>query len=212
MARAAGPAPPDDPGGQPADQSHRPQPDRPGNRSPRASTSGTRAATANPQARGDPPMGPTAKRSSEPHEGAADPGTGTPKTATAPRPGGQDADDPGKDDQRRHHGGRQGQRRGPGGRPAGRPGARRARARAMAASTTTTAAAGTKATRTASSRPSPSAARTAWCRMPQSASRPRHRTGAPGGRAPPAAAGYRAENGAVPVARNRQASTHGAPA
>ena len=34
----------------------------------------------------------------------------------------------------------------------------------------------------------------------------------PGGRAPPAAAGYRAENGAVPVARNRQASTHGAPA
>ncbi len=31
-------------------------------------------------------MGPTAKRSNDPHDGAADAGAGTPKTDTAPRP------------------------------------------------------------------------------------------------------------------------------
>ena len=53
---------------------------------PRASSRGTRAATTNPQASGETPMGPTAKRSNDPHDAAPEAGVGTPKTTTAPRP------------------------------------------------------------------------------------------------------------------------------
>ena len=87
------------------------------NRSPRASSSGTRAATTNPQASGEAPMGPTAKRSSDPHDAAPEAGVGTPNTTTAPRPAARTPMSHGRQMMRGHQGRPEGQPGGPPGRP-----------------------------------------------------------------------------------------------
>jgi hypothetical protein len=159
-------------------------------RSPRASTNGTSAATANPQARGESPMGPAAKRRSDPHEAASEAGTGIPKTDTAPVPAQSTPISQGR--QRTAV-----TRVDPPARSSAPRVERQSAAmedestRANATSTTTMAAAGTNETSTASISPSASTSRRDGLRVPPS------RTG---------------RYGAAPVARNRRVRTQGAPA
>ena len=130
------------------------------NRSPRASTRGTSAATANPHASGEPPIGPAAKRRSDPHDDASDAGTGTPRTDTAPHPAHSTPMSHGRQSTAAT-------RVDPAARPTDRlvdcqsPPMLDERSRANAATSTTTAAAGANDTRTASIRPSATISRTA---------------------------------------------------
>ena len=186
-------------------------------RAPRARISGTRAATANPHARGDAPIGPTANRSNEPHDAASDVGVGTPNTATAPRPADNTPITQGRQITPAAAVAPSASQR------ACRP-ERQSRSkmeeitRVTAASTTTTAAAGTKEIRTASTRPSATMLPSLRWRPFKAAHRPAT-DGArdPSSGPPPSARGVAAgppgvAKGTEPVAWNRNASTQGAPA
>ncbi len=133
------------------------------NRSSRARTNGTRAAPANPQASGDAPMGPTENRSSDAHDAVSDAGTGTPKTVSAPRPAHTTPITQGRQM-------RAATTVAPTARVTERWVDRQSRpkheeaTRARAHTTVTMAMAGAKEMRTASMRPSATAAWSVWCR------------------------------------------------